>query len=476
MNDSNKSSTKSARHHRAIDGRKLLGAGLVGTLAAAGGIVQAQSTGPAGSANDDSLTWKGITLYGTVDIGLQYDTHGAPINDYFGAGSADIVQKNSNKSVLGATPSNLSQSKIGLSGKEPIVGDWSGVFKVETFFNPQSGDITDAMKSLTQNNGVALANQSTNLDSSVDGQVFQIAYVGLSSPTLGSLTFGRQNLLVNDGVTKYDPQGGSQAFSVIGLSGTTGGAGDTQDRRQNSNLKYVVQSEGGHVGLSYTFNGASGSAGTAFQANLGADYAGASVDAYYSKIKDAIAASSLSAADVALLPGLGYSSNNSLAATVSDNTAFSIMGLYKAEATTLFAGYEHISYANPSTPVTAGYVDEGGYVLAFVNNAAYDNNKVLQVYWAGLKFAASADLDLTLAYYGYKQNSYATGAFAGCSSDAKGSCSGNLNGLSASAVYHIAKRFDGYAGLMWTEVKDGLANGYLNTSNVDPTIGLRYKF
>ena len=28
----------------------------------------------------------------------------------------------------------------------------------------------------------------------------------------------------------------------------------------------------------------------------------------------------------------------------------------------------------------------GGYKLAFVNNAAFPNNKVLQVYWAGVKY------------------------------------------------------------------------------------------
>ncbi len=98
----------------------------------------------------------GVTLYGIIDIGLQYDSHGAPFNDYFPAGSADIVQKDSNHSVVGATPSNLSQSRVGLSGLEPLgVGDWNGIFKLETYFNPQSGEISDALKSLAQNNGRA---------------------------------------------------------------------------------------------------------------------------------------------------------------------------------------------------------------------------------------------------------------------------------------------------------------------------------
>ncbi len=131
-----------------------LGRGGLVLLAALGaaGFAQAQSAAPAPSS-DDTLTWKGITLYGIVDIGIQNQTHGAPISDYFVGGSAEVVQKNSNHAVTGVVPSSLSNSRIGLQGVEPIVGDWSGVFKLETFFNPQSGQISDALKSLVQNNG-----------------------------------------------------------------------------------------------------------------------------------------------------------------------------------------------------------------------------------------------------------------------------------------------------------------------------------
>ena len=97
----------------------------------AAGVAQAQA------AKSDSLTWNGITLYGIVDIGVQYDTHGTPFSDYFPPGSESIILKNSNASAVGVTPSNLGQSRIGLSGNEPLVGDWAGVFKFEIFFNPQ---------------------------------------------------------------------------------------------------------------------------------------------------------------------------------------------------------------------------------------------------------------------------------------------------------------------------------------------------
>src|SRR5665213_3054264 len=69
---------------------------------------------------DDKLTWRGITLYGTIDIGLQYESHGAPFSDYYTPASTNIVQKDSRESVFGLTGSNFSQTKVGLKGLEPI--------------------------------------------------------------------------------------------------------------------------------------------------------------------------------------------------------------------------------------------------------------------------------------------------------------------------------------------------------------------
>ena len=110
---------------------------------------------PAAAApkSDGSLTWNGITFYGIIDLGIQYQTHGVPVSDYFPAGTEAIISKNSNGSITAMTPSNLSQSRLGLSGIEPLGGDLSAVFRLETFFNPQSGNLSDALKSITLNNG-----------------------------------------------------------------------------------------------------------------------------------------------------------------------------------------------------------------------------------------------------------------------------------------------------------------------------------
>jgi predicted porin len=466
----------------------------LGILLVAASVAHAQSAAAPAAPADDSLTFHGITLYGIVDVGLQNQTHGAPISDYFVAGSAEVVQKNSNHSVTGVTPSNLSNSRIGLQGNEPIIGDWSGVFKLETFFNPQSGQISDALKSLAQNNGRSLGTQTTNVDSSASGQTFIQSFAGFSSKTFGTITFGRQNTVLADGIAKYDPNYASQAFSLIGISGTTAGGGDTQNRRLDSSVKYVGNFGGvAHLAGQYKFNQSNGSANTAYEVSFGGEYAGFSADAYYSHIKDAVSVAALSAAQVADLPGLcpdpvpeggsciAASPSNALAATVSDNTAYAFMGLYNMGVVKFFGGYEHIQYANPTTPLTAGF-NVAAYTIAFVNvqsgtKATFVNDKTLQVFWAGLRYTVIPNLDLVGAYYGYKQNSYATGANAGCSTKIAGNCSGTEDVISFDADYRLTKRFDGYAGIMYSGVKDGLANGFLfNTTDITTTMGLRFKF
>jgi predicted porin len=435
-----------------------------------------QKTGP-GITSDDALTWHGITLYGVVDVGIQYDTHSAPFTPYRPSASGNIVRQNSRESVTGLTPSNMGQSRVGLQGLEPLSENWSAVFQVESFFNPQSGEIADSLKSLTVNNGRSLATQNVAVDGSSAGQAFQTAFVGFKSARFGTLTFGRQVTLLLEGTIKYDPNYNASAFGLLGASNTYSGGGAQQDNRLDSTAKYRVDfNDLAHVAALYKFNGASGSANTAFQADIGGDYAGASVDAYYSKENSAVTTTSLTAAQVAQLPALGYSVSNSLAATISDNTAYSLMALYKINPVKLFAGYEYIKYANPTRPLSAGFNDIGGYVLAFVTNNAYNNEKTVNVYWTGARYTVVRQLELTVAYYGYRQNAYGTGKQAGCTTSAHSVCSGSFDAFSFDADYRFNEHFDAYLGAMYSGVHDGVASGYLETTNINPTVGVRYKF
>jgi predicted porin len=58
-----------------------------------------------------------------------------------------------------------------------------------------------------------------------------------------------------------------------------------------------------------------------------------------------------------------------------------------------------------------------------------------------------------------------------------------LDAVSFVADWRFAKRFDAYAGIMWSQVQNGLANGFLlapaginKVSAYDPGVGLRYQF
>jgi len=490
------------------------GALLALTLAAAG-VAQAQTATPAtapAKPEDSSLSWHGITLYGIIDIGVQYDTHSAPFSDYFPAVTGALLQKNAYDSPVGLSSNNLSQSRIGLSGNEPLWGDWAGVFRLETFFNPHSGDISDALKSVALNNGKKVTEQQVGVDSSVAGQLFGgAAYLGLASPTVGSFTFGRNVTIVADGIAKYDPMGAAQAFSVIGYSGTAAGGGDTEDRRLDQSIKYVAKYGPVHLGALYQFGSYSGSQDTAYQFQLGGELAGLSADAYYFKKYNAISVSALSNIQVADLithcqddvdsvnttntgkPGAKvtpsttrcYSINTALSGTNSDNETYAIMALYNFGAVVplkLYAGYEHIAFNNPTNELPVGTTIIGGYQLALVNNNAYVKQKTLQVFWGGLKWNFTPDFEFTAAYYGYKQNNYAftTAAIADCQKNKtlSGTCDGTLYAVSALLDYKLTKRFDIYGGTFYNGVTDGLANGYLANArnNLATTLGARFKF
>ena len=194
------------------------------------------------------------------------------------------------------------------------------------------------------------------------------------------------------------------------------------------------------------------------------------------QVRDAVAHSALSVAQVQNLPSVGLSVDSAVAGVVSDNTAFSFMALYRITRLSLFVGYENIRYANPSTPLQAGFDDEGGYKLGAVNNTAFFNDKILQIFWTGIRYKIIHDLGFVLAYYGYHQNSYASGMEAGCSTEVSPSCSGVLRAVSFSTDLRLTKRFDAYLGSIYSNVRDGLASGYLHTSDLSITTGIRFAF
>src|SRR4029077_7067882 len=134
------------------------------------------------------------------------------------------------------------------------------------------------------------------------------------------------------------------------------------------------------------------------------------------------------------------------------------------------------TYDNPTTPLSAGFIDIGGFVLAFVNNNTYQKSKTVRVYWTGVRYGVIPNVDVTVAYYGAHQDAYGTGTHAGWPTSAHSVCSGSLDAFSFDADYRFNVHLDTYVGAMYSGVHDGMASGYFYTTNINPTIGVRYKF
>ena len=346
------------------------------------------------SAQECPLTWNGITLYGTIDTGGGYQTHGVPFNGAYPNGVEHLISKNSNAPLYSGMPNGLGQSHIGVKGMEPISSDWSFLFNLQTGFDPYSLQLANGPKSLVQNNTNSLDAQSANGDSSRAGQLFNtVAYAGVSNPVYGTLTVGRQNSLILDGLGRYDAMGAAPAFSVIGASNTAGGSGDTEDARYATSVQYATHIGAFRLAALYQFGGYSQGNGSngAIEAQVGGDFGGFSFDVVVSKVKDAV---SLSNYAISPLPA-GVSVDN-LKATLSNDTSAVIMLRYKYRALTFYGGFEVIQFQDPSDPYSQGFTTLGGYTVlpGAVKTTEYDINKILRVFWIGTKYAVRDDLDL----------------------------------------------------------------------------------
>lgn len=435
------------------------------------------------SAQDCPLTWNGITLYGAIDMGVDYMTHGVPFNGAYPQGVETVIAKNSQGHRFSIAPNGLGQSVVGIKGIEQFAPDWSIVFRFESGFDPYSMRLADGPRSLLENNAYTLANQSANNDSSRAGQPYNSqAYAGVSNSTFGTLTVGRQNSLILDGIRAYDPMGGSIAFSVIGDSAKTAGIGDSEDARYTTAVRYAVNIGQFRVGALYQFGGYNQDNGSngALEAQVGGDFGGFSVDAILSAVKDAVSLDNWSTATTVATPA----EMNTLKATLSNDTSIALLAKYTSGPLKVSGGFEYIRFQNPSDSFANGFTSLGGYTVAAnsilpgsVNSTEFNIHKILRVFWVGTRYSILSNLDIAGAYYHYIQNNYndqvCTGSGVNTSSTM---CPGTQNAVSMMIDYRPLKRLDIYGGLMYSQVTGGLASGFLHANNINPTIGLRLEF
>jgi predicted porin len=465
-------------------------------------------------AESDDLCWHGVCLYGNFDGGLSYNQHGAPLSALAGGPLDTLVSKNGNGAYFGFGPNLLSTSFIGLRGKQEIADNLYGVFNFQTLFNSANGNSADGVGSITQNNGLGglgnanqLALQNGQGDSSKAGQLFNnVAYAGISSPVYGTVTYGRQSALSSDLIVNYDPLSGSNAWSVITFQGANGGGGDTENRIFDNSFEYRVNVGPVRFAVETQIrNGGNSGTGNIYQGDVGFDYMGLSMDFLGGKTFDGVSAAVLTASQVAGLNAAGVAFGKGwVATTISDNTYFQVGAKYTIGPWKLFGGYEHINFTNPNNPLNVGAFLQGGYIAGAVNNTNFTTDRVLQTAWIGVRYAITPALDITGAYYHEWQNSFINGPLAtstnptGTCNDARSAgCSGTLDAVSLVIDWRFAKHVDLFAGVMWSQVQGGLANGFLQTNpagngapvvvggalvsgnkanNFDPGIGVRYQF
>ncbi|HYA74430.1 MAG TPA: porin, partial [Roseiarcus sp.] len=440
------------------------------------------------TAADCPLSYMGVTVYGTIDVGLGYNSHGVAFNSVYPTGIEELISKNSQGAKYTLVPNGISQSNVGVKISEPLGSSgFSFVGNAQLGFDPYSLRLANGPQAMAENTQLPLPLQNGNGDSSRAGQWDNsFGYLGVSSKTFGTLTVGREYALTLDGVNAYDPMGGSYAFSPIGYSGKTAGTGSTEDARPNTAVKYNVTFNNFRLGALWQFGGyEQGNASNGeYQIDVGADFYNFAVDAIYTYVKDQV---NLATYNGPLPVG---APSDALKATLSDNDSVMLLAKYTNGPVKLFGGYEYIRYMNPSDTYPGGLTSIGGYPVlgSGVTSTAFVNNEIFQIFWTGAKYSILSNLDVAGAYYYYNQNNYSL-AGTNCGPNttapapgyapqgaANSKCAGTMDAFSALIDWKPVKRLDVYAGLMYSEMHGGLANGYLHSNDIDPTIGLRLQF
>jgi len=446
------------------------------------------------------LTWHGITVYGAIDTGVGWQSHGAPFDPQFVTGASYFLQKMNRSAMWGLAPSGLSQSTIGIKGIEPLGQDWKFIFQLEAGFDPYSLQFANSPGSLWSNRGVPVDQQTTNGDSARAGQFYNnVGYIGIGYADYGTLTVFRNTSLMADGVGVFDPMAASYAFSPIGFSGVVAGGGDTENSRYSTSVKYRLQVGDFHAAALWQFGGYelnNGSQG-AVQGEVGGDIRKLgpgvlSLDVIGGYNKDAVnlslSGAPTNASGVPIAPFLPQT----MTATISDNTNVMALAKYVTGPLKLYLGYEWMQFAPPSDPQTAFTDIAGNSICAGcaainmtnINNTAYsapgNKDKILQAVWFGARYSVTEQVDVVGAYYHYDQNNFALSAanVAACnvSNANKNFCHGTMDAASALIDWKFAAKFDAYFGFMFSQMNGGLANGFLARNNIDPTAGLRFRF
>jgi hypothetical protein len=304
------------------------------------------------------------------------------------------------------------------------------------------------------------------------------------------------------------------------------GGGDTEDTRWDDALKYRIADGPVHFGAMYKF--ASGSAGcysaaaasgltwsattctpeqahnNAYGFDIGGNAGKFSADIVFQQYNQAISVlnpllgpqslaapyqSTTDSIDTTPInggAGMGpnlIDPNNTVYGIVTDNRAVMATAKYAWDPFKFFAGYEYIWMNNPTNPLGVGASDQGGYIMSGVEDNNLDSEKLVNIWWTGVKYTYLKKTDFTFSWYQQRQNDFRVPPTCTPTSF-RASCAGTLNEGSLYVDHHFTKRFDGFAGAAYSWVSGGLAIAiphgpgvpYNYNNNFAPIIGGRFAF
>ena len=101
------------------------------------------------------LAYYGVRVYGVIDVGGGYQTHGAPWDPNFPQGSSYLVQKMNREAMWTQAPNALSRSHIGVLVDEPFAPGWKFIGQLEANFDPYSLQLSNGPKSIARQQGRA---------------------------------------------------------------------------------------------------------------------------------------------------------------------------------------------------------------------------------------------------------------------------------------------------------------------------------
>ena len=435
--------------------KKIIGVSIAMLFAANGAFAQ--------STNGSS-----VELYGILDAAIGNVEYSLAADPNFPATVNPVspTKVAVNQSTTGMFNGGISPSRWGIRGTEDLGGGLKAIFNLDSYFDLNSGNLSNAGASLANNRNATSGTVSA--PSSLNGQLFNDqAWVGLSDDAFGTLIFGRQWTAMGDVLRTYDAVQDAQLFSPLGFSGTYAGGGATELKRQDSSVKYTNKFGDFNVIGMAKLGGQAGSssAGSAYGIGGGYEAYGFGIQGVYQKSTDTL-----------------RGTNSAIAGDVNVNNvntvAYMLAAKYAFGDAKIVGGYETFTLKRPSDGLAAlgtstyfGY--QIGNIPATATCSATDKadfchtQQTTDVLWAGGDYNFTPAFNLAVGFYDIAPKQ---------SFDAA-QLSGKIYEYSMLADYHFSKRTDAYVGLMYSQYKGDLfPSATFNTSNYIYAVGMRTKF